>query len=714
MKSTRKSAAPKTRKTTAKKTAAPRKLKAAKGEAPPLPTGPVVPPVQQHVATYSAGRRFYTNPDEAYQTSRENAWRMWFDLDIQDPLQSRILATAQLPMYVEPEDKTDPVQVERAAEVQKIVENIPGLLKMKVALLYAIWFGKYGVQLQYEQGRDSTGRKVLSVKDWSPVHGDSIVYKWDKPGQVGVLVGPYQGEGTRELTTEPTDLGNAHVLTPSEREAFVIHTHLHLSSDFYKPLKAGSVTGIGLRDTVYWTWWLKNESMGLLQEYLERVGLGITIYYYEQGNPQSEEAVRTLAESQTANCQIFWPRAPGELQGANGIERIEPSPVGVSNFLEVIREYFGAQLRRMIVGQSMTSEAHTSGMGSGLAEVHENTFMRLVTLDSVNLQETLTRELVAVIHRYSYPEDTFKLKVRIAVDRPDPEKYLAAADKFYQMGGALDEDEVRAVLGFTKPAPDADVLVKPQEGTDLQGANPIGPDGGQPGGTAGPPSDDETADSLAGLVADIYSAFGVEQPQVDRDGILAKLREVQGTAGQKVTAARKGGRRKYRLTAPPWPGAVFDENKHRWVSGNQDQGGQAGGQQGGGAAGAQQGNEPSDEEVWKEIAPGLEQEHPELAEPEVQREVIGRFAKVKNAVFSFLYSANPYLIRAAEEVFDTPQDFQKFGFAPSVSGVAAPQTDPFKAATGGLIGTHLAVSLASKVLAAGLTAIKGKGKQKAA
>jgi hypothetical protein len=430
---------------------------------PPGGMQPVIPQIQQYIGVYSSGQRFYKNSDEAILASRENAYRMWYDLDIQEPLQSRILATAQLPGNIEPEDKKDKFQLERAKEVQHIVERIPGFLKLKVALLNAIWFGKYGTQMEYEWGWNRKGRKILQVKNWTPVHGDSIVWKWDHPGQVGVLVGPNMapGNGTRTLTTEPTELGLAHVLDPWEREAFVIHTHLHLGSDYLKPLKAGTSTGIGMRDVCYWTWWLKNETMGLLQEFLERIGTGITIYRYEASNPESLAAVKTLAESQTTNCQIFWPYVEGEKSlGGAAIERIEPSPVGVDNMLRIIQDYFGAQLKRYLVGQNLTSEAHATGLGSGLAEVHENTFMRLVALDAVNLQETLTDQLVGIIHKYSYPEDDFRLTYRIAVDKPDPLKYLEAASKFYEMGGSLDEDEVRGVLGFTKPDVDAAVLKK--------------------------------------------------------------------------------------------------------------------------------------------------------------------------------------------------------------------------------------------------------------
>lgn len=483
----------------------------------------MVPPVQQFAGINIAGKNFFRNPDEAYQVSPENSYRMWYDLDIAEPLQARILACAQLPWYIEPEEKKDKLQVERASEVQRIIEETPGFLKLKVALLHAIWFGKYAIQNEYEWAFRK-GRKYLRVKRWSPVHGDSIYFKFDSQ-KVGVLCTLGGGiPGTVSLTTEPTDIGPAHVLSDHEREAFIIHTHLHLSNDWHKLLKAGQVKGIGLRDSVYWTWWNKNESMGLLQEYMERVGLGMTIYRYEASSPESLAAVQKLAENQTSNMQIFWPRTQDKSFGGADIERIEPSSVGMTNFMEVINEY-RAELKRMIVGQDLTSESNATGLGSNLADVHQNTFMRLVSLDATNLEETFTTEFVNIIHKYSFPEDDFKLKFKIAVEKPDPKEYIEAAKSFIEMGGSIIEDEVRDVLGFTRPDTDDVVLSKAQmEGQGMPGEMPTDELPGELPEEMPEMSEEETAGEVGNLLSEIFGAMGVNDFTPNTDAILAKMR----------------------------------------------------------------------------------------------------------------------------------------------------------------------------------------------
>jgi hypothetical protein len=435
-----------------------------------------VPQVQQSAGIISGWRRWYLSPDEAIRNSRENARRMFLNLVIREPLQARLLATAELPWHIEPPNKKDPEQMRVAQGIQQICEEIPDFLKYRYDLLLAVWFGRYAVQNKY--GWDfSTGRRRLAVKEWSPVHGDSLVYKYDSD-DVGIYVGMYTGyPGTKELTTEPAFLSRAHVLTDNEtlyfddkgkpyhklgmneRDAFVVHSHDIMAGDFLEPEAAGGVKGLGVRSVVYWTWLVMNEICGWMVEFLERVGTGITIWRYLRGNQESYNAVKEIAESQSNQAAVLFPVDPA-LAGKTGedVERIEPSAVGIENMMKVLDEYYGAQIRRYLVGQDATSRPIPTGIGSKLAETHENTFGRIVKYDAINLQETLTHQLVRVIQKWSYPEATFKCKFVIDVEKPDVKEYMEGVKAFVDLGGEVDEDEVRSVLGLSKPDAGAKVL----------------------------------------------------------------------------------------------------------------------------------------------------------------------------------------------------------------------------------------------------------------
>lgn len=436
---------------------------------PPVGGQWVVPNVQQYVGLVQTISKFYQTPDEALRDSRVNARTMLRNLVIREPLQARMLATAELPWHIEPEDKRDRVQLRQAETIQRIIESIPDFLKYRYSLLWAIWFGRSGVQNRYIWDF-SSGQKRLKVKEWSPVHGDSLVYKWDSD-DVAVYTGMYNGfDGTREVTTEPAWLSRAHTLTDSrdykklslsERQAFVIHAHDLMPGDFLTPEDAGGVKGVGIRSVVYWTWRILQEVSGWLIEFLERVGTGITIWRYTRGNEESYKAVKQIAESQSSQAAVLFPVDPALGHNAEDVQRIEPNAVGIDNMMRVLDQYYGSQVRRYIVGQDATSQSTPHGL-SERDLTAENTFNRIVRYDAINLQETLTRDLVSVIKEWTFPDSNYECRFVINIDRPDPKEFLDADKTFHELGGALDEDELRGIIGLSKPSDDSAVLQSAQ------------------------------------------------------------------------------------------------------------------------------------------------------------------------------------------------------------------------------------------------------------
>lgn len=440
---------------------------------PPAAGKPVVPAPQALVALLSAGRRFWFSSDEALRDSRDNARKMTRNLQIMEPLQARTLATAQMPLHVEPQNKKDPAQCIEAAELEQIINEIPYLNKYKLALLEGIWYGRAAVQNMYTWDF-SRGYKRMIVKDWIPINGDSLVYKWDSDA-VGIRVGATSaGEGTVPLSTEPADFSRVHVLTPWEREAHTIHTHLLQAGDFLDPMQGGNIKGVGIRSVVYWTHWLQDQCLGLLTEYLERMGLGFTVVTFEHGNAESQAKAQEIAASQSFNNVITWPVMPGQtgLSSNQAIYRIEPGLNGVQNYMKLLDEYWGGQLRRYIVGQDATSKPMSTGLGSGISDVQESTFFRLVKMDCLNLEDTLTYELLRVIQKYTFPLSRFRHSVKINPDKPNVKEWMEGVKSFTDMGGEVIEDEVRSKLGLGQPMPGDKVIGGKKEAPQMPGQQP--------------------------------------------------------------------------------------------------------------------------------------------------------------------------------------------------------------------------------------------------
>jgi hypothetical protein len=465
------------------------------------PAGPLPPgggaQILPHFQTFSqivnyASRVYRFTHDEALRDNWTNALAIRRDPVIMDALRSRQLPTAQLPWHLECEDDEDERQSSAVEHITDIVNSIPRFQMLKMHLLEALWFGRYGTQMSYSW-RFKKGLKFLQVRDFKPINGDKLVFRFS--GQPGILVHQqYKG------TWEQTDRGRAHFFNAPERDQLIIHRHEPEDADFFEPELGGSLQGVGIRGRIYWLWYLRSQVTAFLMDYLERVGAGgFTIYYYEAGSQASMGEVTNAVQTQFRNNAVLFPRYRDGSTGGPGIERIEPSMAGAQLMQALVTQYFDSVMRRYILGQNLTTEAASTGLGSGLADLHGETFARYVKYDAVNLQDTLSTDLIAVLQKNSPFADVPPLRFVFDVDKPNANETLQAAQVFFDMGGTVDEDQLRGIIGLEKPQPGHSMLAKmgsmsPAAAGSMPTGVPVmgqpGPDMGQgppPGAEGQPP-----------------------------------------------------------------------------------------------------------------------------------------------------------------------------------------------------------------------------------
>lgn len=447
-------------------------------ESMPVGGGRLVIP---HQATFSQitnllARTYRWTFDEALKSSSVNALAIRRDPVIMDALRARQIPVAQLSWHLEAQDDTDPAQVEAVKGITADIEAIPNFQQYRMHLQEAVWYGRYGVQGAFAWDF-STGKRRMRCRLYRPINGDKLVFRFS--GQIGVLI----HSTFKDDNTSITDRGRAHFFTPEEREQVVVHKHEPEDADFWEGDMAGAIFGVGIRSRIYWLWWLRSQVTAFLMDYLERVGAGgFTVYYYEAGSTTSLEEVKAAAEEQHRNNTILFPRYRDGSTGGPGVERVEASQAGASLLSTLITEYFDNIIRRFILGQTLSSEAEATGMGSGVADLQADTLSKIIKYDAVNLQETLTQDLVAVLCKYNHPGTPCPRFV-FDVDKPNAAETLEAAKNFYEMGGQVDEDELRSILGLSKPQPGHNVLAKlPSMAPAGVGALPTGvPMSGTPG-----------------------------------------------------------------------------------------------------------------------------------------------------------------------------------------------------------------------------------------
>lgn len=480
----------------------------------PLPSF-LLPHAQQFASVWNLPSKSYRwTYDEALKRSETDALSMRRDLFIMKCLRARQRPVAKAKWHLEPENPDDPGQKQVAERMTKIIKVTPHLMKFRMCLQEAVWFGRYGNQVARRR-HPVGGQMAWSVHDWRPVNGDKITFRWD--GTPGVRVNAAYASELKDqgACVELTDKSSVLFLdNPGWRSRFCIHKHEIEDADYQESELAGGVHGVGIRHYVYWAWWLRQEIMAWLLDYLELMGAGgLTVVGYPVGNTVAQAAAER--EFAARKNIVFIPMPMGADKEATVVKRIEPSGTGNSILREMVDGYFNANIKEFVLGQNLSSESAPTGLGSGVANFQANTLQDILEYDAENVEETLTTDFVMPLTRLNYPRYPHMLYWRNEIHQPDVEKAMQAAKSLNDMGVDLDADEVRGLSGLAKPKPGAALLKGKSQaampgmpggpGMPLpDGAGGMGGPGGaptpegQPGQPGGERAHQGTGENLAG------------------------------------------------------------------------------------------------------------------------------------------------------------------------------------------------------------------------
>lgn len=475
----------------------------------------------KHVETFSGivsgvSKSYRWRFDEALRSNPEDARAMRRDGWLIALLRERQMPVARAKWHIEGDDPKDPREKQAADLITAIIKRIPRFSRLRMNLRECDWYGKYGVDCLCER-INHRGQSVYTVTNWKPIHGDKIIFRWD--GTPAILVQASKASHYRDkgATVINSDRGPAILLnTPSWRDGILIDTFEVADADWYEPDLAGAVQGLGLRHHVHWLWWLRAEVKANLLDYMSRVGAGgLTVVYYEAGNPESEEKARDIARELESGNTVICPRPAGTSQQTNGIERIEAGTGGAELLISINDSFFDDKIERLFVGQSASASSKSSGMGTHDTDLQADTKFQLIAGDASDLDDTLTSDLVAPLVRWNIPGADFRLRFVTDLREPDNDKKLEAVNKAYSMGVDFIKDEVRQLTGMGKPQPEDETLSQQQQQMNAMamGGQPLGmpgqggmqdgmavggPAGVDGGDTAGPAGGGEGVGAEAG------------------------------------------------------------------------------------------------------------------------------------------------------------------------------------------------------------------------
>ena len=210
--------------------------------------------------------------------------------------------------------------------------------------------------------------------------------------------------------------------------------------------------------------------------------MGIRVGYYPLGQDAGRSMMENVLANLTNDNSVLLPQSGTEK--VYDIDIKEPNAGRATVFLDLVN-WFSSKIKEAILGQSLSSEAGSTGLGSGVASLHADTLSRIIRYHADALADSLTTDFVRVIAQMlgASEDEVCALRFQFAPERPDPKERLEAIEKFVAMGGKVSEAEVRDLLGLSQPKEDEAVLGSSGVTNPIDailGQNGILPEGAEP------------------------------------------------------------------------------------------------------------------------------------------------------------------------------------------------------------------------------------------
>jgi len=434
--------------------------------------------------------------DEALKHLPANALAMRRDCYLRSLLQERVLPTVNRAWQIVPAEDPDDPEAKRDAEMAtQSTKKIRRFKRMLRYLMEAPWYGRYGAQTTWGEKSIGGGIRAQTITSHKPVNGDKIQGAWDDTPVVFInsaVASRYPSEYIIYTDRVP----GLKLAKQSWREQFIIHTHEIDDADYFEGEMAGSVAGVGLRNWIYWAWWLRDEMLSWAVDFMKKAGaLGLLIFGYEIGNKAAKAAAEGNAAAASKQTALVMPILP-DGKNPNPVQHIQIPMNGVENLQKMIADYFEHHMERLIVGQTLSAGTEGSGLGgSGVAEMHEDTKFQLLRFDAENLAETLTDDYLAVWMRKNRPSAKHSLKWEFILPDPQQEKKISSYKTIVEMGGKVKAKDVYDTLGTEKP----------EDGEEVFGGQA---EQGIPGVTDGPPGQEQPGQGQQDDGHDFENDFG--------------------------------------------------------------------------------------------------------------------------------------------------------------------------------------------------------------
>ena len=415
------------------------------------PSSPIALPIEVQRSFFMTASKMLRTSSIAMRLNPEYQKMMRYDADIEGVLRSLQVSLAGMNWSVTSDDAKDQRLTEIAMKIKQTMRSAPRLTDMFRYLHEAIWYGCAAVNIIYERTDEGFG-----IAEWRPFHSDTLAF--DAYGNLAMRVGSaYYNDGPNI-----TDIGfdsRVHIFSDNERKAICLHRSFSVAPDFDDPwVTDRQYRGFGARDVAWFMWLAKQEVLQDALTFAERYAVGIRIGFYPLGNAEGRAVMENVLANLVNDNSVLLPKTGDDK--LYDIEIKEPTSGGnLGTFMELLN-WLSGKLKESIVGQNLSSESASTGMGSGVADLQGDTLSRISRFHADALADSLTREVIRPIAKMYGATDAeaSKLFFRFSEERIDIKDRLEAIRAYMDMGGTVLDNEVRDMLGLGDPKPGEAVL----------------------------------------------------------------------------------------------------------------------------------------------------------------------------------------------------------------------------------------------------------------
>ncbi len=143
-------------------------------------------------------------------------------------------------------------------------------------------------------------------------------------------------------------------------------------------------------------------------------------------------------------------------------EQVASGGTGSTDLFERLADWVDRQTSKGVLGQTMTTDATSAGLGSNQASVHNEVRADITRADAKQLADTINRDLVRAFVDLNFGAQAEYPRIEFHIAEPEDLKSLTAALKdLVPLGLRVSETEIRDKFGLSDPGADETVLEPP-------------------------------------------------------------------------------------------------------------------------------------------------------------------------------------------------------------------------------------------------------------